>query len=328
MPPQPDPNEIETVLLGGAARYTREEAIARSGAGDEFARRIWRALGFAAREDNVATFTDGDVEALRIASSLLELEIIDTETAVRLARAMGQTLSRLADWQVNILAGLSQGGSGTESQIGPLPARAKELLPAVETLLVHVWRRQLAAATTRALAALESTEDATAPNYYPMVVGFADLVSFTNRSRELDELRLAELVEEFEAASSDIVATCGGRLIKTLGDEILYVADDAEASAEIALRLAAGIKTPAGVPDIRVGVAYGPVLAMMGDVFGTTVNRASRLTSFAQPGTVLTDEGIARRLEADARYQLVGVRPRHAHGLGQIKPYVLRHAAE
>lgn len=328
MPSRPDPNEIEAVLLGGTARYTREEAVARSGATPEFAKRIWRALGFATRDGDLPTFTDGDVEALRITANLLQMEVIDEEAAVRLARAMGQTMARLAEWQVNILTTMSQtpDNGSTEPRIGPLPSRAKELLPAVETLLVHVWRRQLAGATTRTLAALESTDDDAAPNYFPMVVGFADLVSFTMFSRELNEVRLAELVEEFEAASADIVASAGGRLVKTLGDEILYVADSAPDSAEIALRLAKGIKATAEVPDIRVGLAYGPVLSLMGDVFGTTVNRASRLTSFAQPGTVLADEGIAELLGSDPHYQLVGVRARHAHGLGQIQPYVLRHS--
>ena len=80
----------------------------------------------------------------------------------------------------------------------------------------------------------------------------------------------------------------------------------------------------AGKYQLRVGVAYGPVLALLGDVFGTTVNRASRLTSFARPGTVLIDEALAAQLKDEEGFQVVAVRARHAHGLGQLQPYALR----
>ncbi|GAA3760501.1 adenylate cyclase [Spinactinospora alkalitolerans] len=325
MPPRPDPKEIEAALLGGEARYTREEAVRRSGASQEFATRIWRALGFATQGDDTPSFTDSDVDALRVTAELMHQGMLDEEAAVRLARAMGQTMARLAEWQTSILTTLSRapGEDQAQDRIGSL----LEVLPDVERLLVHIWRRQLAASAVRTLAVMEQSDDA-APNYFPLVVGFADLVSFTTLSRELDEVGLAEVVEGFEATSADIVASGGGRVVKTLGDEILYVTNSADQAAEIALQLADGVKTHVEVPDVRVGLAYGPVLALLGDVFGTTVNRASRLTSFARPGTVLVDEALAGLLEDDEAYQVVGARARHAHGLGQLQPYALRRSFE
>ncbi|GAB3208900.1 adenylate/guanylate cyclase domain-containing protein [Marinactinospora thermotolerans] len=329
MPSRPDPKQIEAALMGGEALYTREEAVRRAGAPQEFATRIWRALGFAARGDDTPAFTESDVEALRITANLLANGVLDEEAAIRLARAMGQTMARLAEWQTSILTTLDYTPPETVEggQLAPLVGITKDLLPDVERLLVHIWRRQLAASAARTLAVLEKNEDA-APNYFPLVVGFADLVSFTTLSRELDEAGLAEVVEGFEATSADIVASSGGRVVKTLGDEVLYVTNSAAQAAEIALQLADGVKTHVEVPDVRVGLAYGPVLALLGDVFGTTVNRASRLTSFARPGTVLIDEALAGLLEDDDSYQVVRVRPRHAHGLGQIQPYALRRSFE
>ncbi|GLU49588.1 adenylate/guanylate cyclase domain-containing protein [Nocardiopsis ansamitocini] len=329
MSSRPDPKEIEAALLGGEARYTRAEVVRLSGASPEFVNRVWRALGFAARGHEVPAFTDGDVEALRVTTNLLATGLLDEESAVRLARAMGQTMTRLAEWQTSILTTLSYspGNNAEDNQLGPLVGLTKELIPEAEKLLVHIWRRQLAASVTRTLAVMEQSEDA-APNYFPLVVGFADLVSFTTLSRELDEVGLAEVVEGFEATSADIVASGGGRVVKTLGDEILYVTDSARQAAEIALQLADGVKTHIEVPDVRVGLAYGPVLALLGDVFGTTVNRASRLTSFARPGTVLIDDALAELLEGDSAYQVVGARARHAHGLGQLQPHVLRRSFE
>jgi adenylate cyclase len=322
MPSRPDPKAIETVLLGGEAVYTREQAIELAGADPDIAGRVWRALGFPALGDDSVIFAESDVEALRITNSLLQEGVLDEEGVVRFARAMGQTMARLADWQTSILSTLLfKDGDG--SAASPLMNHVKELLPDVERLLLHIWRRQLAASTARTLAVMSNGDDVV-PNYYPLIVGFADLVSFTTLSRELDEVELAEVVEGFEATAADIVASGGGRVVKTLGDEILYVADAPQQAADIALRLASGVKTHVEVPDVRVGVAYGPVLTLHGDVFGTTVNRSSRLTSFARPGTVLIDDALAESLTDDEDLQVVKVRARHAHGLGLIQPYALR----
>ncbi|MCY9785779.1 adenylate/guanylate cyclase domain-containing protein [Nocardiopsis sp. EMB25] len=322
MPSRPDPKAIESALLGGEPVYTREQAVELSGADPELAGRVWRALGFPTHGEDSVVFAESDVEALRIANSLLEEGVLDEEGVVRFARAMGQTMARLADWQTSILSTLIF-KDGDDSAASPLMNQVKELLPDVERLLLHIWRRQLAASTARTLAVMSSNNDIV-PNYYPLIVGFADLVSFTTLSRELDEVELAEVVEGFEATAADIVASGGGRVVKTLGDEVLYVADSPREAADIALRLASGVKTHVEVPDVRVGVAYGPVLTLHGDVFGTTVNRSSRLTSFARPGTVLIDDNLAESLTGEEGLQVVKVRARHAHGLGLIQPYTLR----
>ena len=102
-----------------------------------------------------------------------------------------------------------------------------------------------------------------------------------------------ELVEAFETTAADLVAANGGRLIKTLGDEVLYVADDAGTAAEIGLRLIETLSGDETMPELRVGIAFGAVTTRMGDVFGTTVNLASRLTSIAPKDTVLVD-GVVR----------------------------------
>ncbi|WP_017626013.1 adenylate/guanylate cyclase domain-containing protein [Nocardiopsis chromatogenes] len=340
MPARPDPEQIEAALLGGEARHTRAEAVRLSGAPPEFAGRVWRALGFPSRGEDAAAFTDSDVEALRTAADLLADGKVDEEAAIRLARSMGQTMARLAEWQTSIVSNLAFGrregedaegpegpegpeGAGDDDGLGPLVGLTRELLPDVEKLLVHIWRRQLAASSARRLAFMESSDDA-APTYFPLAVGFADLVSFTNLSRELDEVELAEVVEGFESTATDIVSSGGGRVVKTLGDEVFFVANTPRQAAEIALRLSDGVATDIEVPDVRVGVAFGPILALLGDVFGTTVNRASRLTSFARPGSVLIDDAMAEQLEGESALQVAAVRPRHAHGLGRLQPYALR----
>jgi adenylate cyclase len=174
------------------------------------------------------------------------------------------------------------------------------------------------------MALAATADDASAPARPVCVVGFADLVAFTQMSRELDELELAKVVERFEEITSDVVAASGGRLVKTLGDEVLFSAESPELGAEISLAIAEAIKKSPDVPDVRVGVSYGPVLPLMGDVFGTTVNLAARLTAIARPGSVVADAALAAELAESTGYEAIRILRRPARGLGVVQPYVLR----
>ncbi|MGH3321785.1 MAG: adenylate/guanylate cyclase domain-containing protein [Streptosporangiaceae bacterium] len=341
---RPTPEEIDEALLGGARRYTRQEVAQLAGVRFEYARRLWQAMGFAELPDDVVAFTDGDLAALRKGAELLESEIIDEELGIRLTRALGQTMARLAEWQVDMLVDAllpsdraSSGGSSPDDAAREAVEVAEWLVPELEPLLAYVWRRQLAASGTRALAAAGAE---LGPTRTRLAVGFADLVSFTRLSRELDADGLAAVVEGYESAAADIVAEQGGRLVKTVGDEVLFVAERPEAAAEVGLRLAETVRDTEppvrggahaeppvrggahAMPPVRVGVAYGQVVLRMGDVYGTTVNLASRLTSFAKPGTVLVDHGAAEELRET--YRLTRIRRRQARGLGSVQPYVLR----
>ena len=92
-----------------------------------------------------------------------------------------------------------------------------------EQLLVYAWRRHLAAAVARVEALGANDEDL---HTTEVTVGFADLVSFTALSNEIDEDRIGDLVEIFESRCADVVAEQRGRVIKTLGDSVLFVSED------------------------------------------------------------------------------------------------------
>jgi adenylate cyclase len=280
-------------------------------------------MGLAEVPTGAVAFTDDDIAAARKMGELLALEPFDEQTAIRLARAMGQTMARLAEWQVDIVTAalLDPRQPPSPEQISSVLAIAEAAMPRVEALIGHAWRRQVAAAGTRAIAAA-ANEDMV-PSRVPTAVGFADLVRFTELSSELDELELAALVERFEATAADIATEEGGRVVKSLGDEVLFVANAPRAAARIALRVAGAFGDADG-PRVRTAAAYGPVLPVMGDIFGTTVNLASRLTSLARPGTVLVDEEMAVALSGDEGFRLVRMLPRHARGIGLVQPYVLR----
>src|SRR4051812_38898674 len=98
----PDPREIEELLLGGELQYTRIDAIKRSGVSQEFTRRLWRAFGFPHLADETIAFTEGDLDALIRIRELLHEGLLDEDMVLRMVRAVGQTMARLAEWQIDI----------------------------------------------------------------------------------------------------------------------------------------------------------------------------------------------------------------------------------
>jgi adenylate cyclase len=314
--PEVDPAVLERELLGGERRYTRHQVAELAGVPIERCVELWHALGFADVEDDVQAFTDRDVWAVRTVAALGEAGWLPDELQVSMARALGQSLSRLADWQLAALGSMLDPVISSEDVI----RRAEELVPVVEHLIGYVWRRHLAAVAGRLLAA-SGEEFATGT----IAVGFADLVGFTSLTREIDETELGDLVERFEALASDVVATGGGRVIKTIGDEVLFVADDVRTAAEIGMRLSEELPAQS-MPDLRVGLAYGTVLSRLGDVYGEPVNLASRLTSIARPGSVLVDREFAAALDGVPDWQLRRVPPRPVRGYALLQPMRLRRA--
>jgi adenylate cyclase len=315
---------LEDELLGGARRYTRAQVAEQADVDIELARTLWRALGFADVEDDKVAFTDRDVEALRTVRWLVASGVIAEDAQLYVTRAMGQSLSRLADWQVaTITEALEQPG---EMRPEEATAVARELVPVMEALIGYVWRRHLAATAGRVLAGSAADPIAGSAVTGSMAVGFADLVGFTSLTRNVDEGELADLVERFEGVAADVVAGCGGRVVKTVGDEVMFTAADAATGAETAMTLAERIGADADLPELRVGVAYGTLLSRLGDVYGEPVNLASRLTSTARPGSVLVDKEMAAALEGDDRWRLRRVPPRPVRGYTLLQGFRLRRA--
>jgi adenylate cyclase len=328
---------LEQLIIGAERMYTPFQAARTAGVPMEMASRFWRAMGFP-DIGQAKALTEADVLALRRLAGLVEAGLLSEPMAVQVARSTGQTTARLADWQIDsFLEGLTEPPEPgmTRSEVAyPL---VELLLPELEEFLVYVWRRQLAAAAGRVV---QEQDDAEMVDRR-LAVGFADLVGFTRLTRRLEEEELGELVETFETTAADQVAAQGGRLIKTLGDEVLFAADDASTAASIGLRLVETMADNPIMPELRVGIAFGTVTTRMGDVFGNTVNLASRLTSIAPKDMVLVDEAMRAELtsvgaapysekEADAedaaaayRFALRPLYQRPVRGLGIIEPWLL-----
>ncbi len=320
--PQSTPTDLENVFLGDERRYTREQVCRLAGIELAEARRLWRAMGFADVGDEAQVFTDADVASLRLVATLRRRGVLDLKTTEQLTRALGRMTGRLVEWQIQTLVErVAARGTSSELAFRAGVEQAATILPELEQLLVYVWRRKLAAAANRTLWDADDELELD-----QATVGFADLVGFAPLSQRLHGSELAAVVESFEARTSDIIAAAGGRVVKTVGDEVLFLAGPPSVGADIALQIAAAMTDDPIVPEVRVGVATGTVLYRLGDVFGATVNVASRLTTYGRPGGVLVDGAMAAALADEPRYRLRRIWKRPLPGVGLIEAWLLRRA--
>ncbi|MGL5864933.1 MAG: adenylate/guanylate cyclase domain-containing protein [Dermatophilaceae bacterium] len=329
------PGRVERSLLGRPASMGGTEVSAGVGVPAPMARRFWHAMGFQVVDDNEAMFTEADREALERVARLVESGAVSEELALGMTRAFARTADRLAVWQSQLVAetlsstepepdGLAPDGAGRDTRSVPdsgSAAAAAELLirlgDDLDPLLVYVWRRHLTGALQRMIADADPAlrSDPSAP---VRAVGFADLVSFTQFVRRMSERQLARVVQHFELLASDVITEHGGRVIKTVGDEVLFAHTDAAAASAIALDLVDAMAEDDVLPPVRVGLAHGRVVSRLGDVFGMTVNKASRITAVTPAGTVYVDDDMAAVLGQLSGFVATERRRRTLRGIGVV----------
>lgn len=316
---------LERLLLDGPRRYTRLQIAEMAGMPPSRTQRLWRALGFPDAADDAVAFTDADVQALHVLSTLIDSGFVGPDTEASIARAMGQSLSRLADWQTDMLAdALARGaqpgvdrGDRTAATADEAVAAAKELLPRLREVQDYVWRRHLAANAERLLAVTGSGDRR------ELAVGFVDLVGYTSRSRGMGGQELGRMVEDFESTAAEVIARHHGRVVKTVGDGVLFTAATAADAVDVGLLLPLVWDTEERLP-LRVGAAYGRVLTRLGDIYSPVVNLAARLTSLARPGTLLVDRDLADRIRGLPEYKVRPLRRVSVRGYDHLQPWLVR----
>jgi adenylate cyclase len=136
-----------------------------------------------------------------------------------------------------------------------------------------------------------------------MAVGFADLVGSTPLEQDLSITELGAVIAEFEERAIDAIVDAGGRAVKFIGDEVMFVAADAATGCEIALQLASQFSNHARLPPVRIGLAFGDTLTRDGDYYGPVVNLAARIVNLAGPSEVLTSDAVPVALTHPTSYR-------------------------
>lgn len=340
---------IEHLVAGERPRYDLDEVAALSGVTREQVRLFWKALGFPDPAPGQKLFGDLDLEVLTSVVRFIVDGALEPEIALQMARVLGSSVGRIASAQVDAIETRAATTGASVDQVGEVPdatgeeragelvgawariadpdeqlavRRGAELLPMMPKVMEFVWRRHMTA------AARQRRLNASAGEGDRVCVGFADLVGFTAQTQQLDEEALAEVVSRFESIAYEVVADHGGRVVKMIGDEVMFLHDTVAGGAELALALAETYRNDGNLSDVRVGLAAGPVLRREGDVYGPVVNLASRIVSIAYPGAVVVAEDIHDALAEDEAFTFRGIRQHYLKDIGRVRLWTMRRAGD
>ena len=316
-------------LLGGHLTYSARDLAEATDTPIERVLQFWIALGFQAPDPDEPMFSQRDLDVFGKWHDLVESGVIDTATSRSLLRANSHLADRLALWQFEALVEDSMRRlmlDDTTARMYVLD-HMREHIDVFQEMFVYSWRRQLEATLSRFDREVSQRGHEERHSRFPLnrCLGFVDMVSYTSSSTILGDA-LVGLIERFEEESRTAVIEEGGRVVKMIGDAVLYIADDLPTGLRVATALIERLNADDEMLPVRASFVRGDVFSRSGDVFGPTVNLASRLVDAAEPGGIRLDESTAMailRSPEAARYRVGQCHEVVAKGLGQIVPWSL-----
>jgi adenylate cyclase len=300
---------VERALGDGRPKYSLPELVERAGASRELAVANLHAAGVPMPRDQDVVFDDADLENLKRVRSLVETGL-PQESVFDLIRTVSTGVARIADATRTVIGESLLRPGDTELDLARrYTAAAKELAPLSGPALEYAFKYHLREAirndvvdrATRTSGRLGAGTDIT--------VAFADLVGFTRLGEELAPEEIGGVVDRLgELAAA--VAQRPVQLIKLIGDAAMLVSPEPEPLLDAALALVqASEEQGDGFPPLRAGIATGPALTRGGDWYGRPVNLASRITTVARPGSVVTSSDVRDAVGGDRyRWSFAGKR--------------------
>jgi len=283
---------IEMLRRQFAPRITPRE-LAESGEIDlETFDRVWRASGLPTLDPDARVLFDSDREVFGAFTA--GAAVFGEEATLQFTRVVGAALATIADAALAIFGLTLEPTLGT----GELDELEYTKLAEVATaMLVHevpkvitgLFRHHVETARDRYQAMGEG-------EHAVLAVGFLDVVGSTKLTWDVGATALGSAMSEFERRAAEEIATRGGRLVKTIGDEVMFVATSADEAALIALDLARFADAHPILTSVRGAVAWGEAVRGFGDFYGPVVNLAARMVKEAEPGQVVVDAELATLL--------------------------------
>lgn len=280
-------------------------------------RRFQRASGLATVDDpDEAVFLKPDAESAVHIKRFLDLGF-DPDRLLTVVRVLAEGLSHAAEaMRYTAVAMTMQRPGTTELEMAQsaqvlVSAAAPLLGPMVQDMLQLQLRHAM---ETEAINANERAIGAPLPGARQIAIAFADLVGFTRLGETVPPEELEQLANRLADAARD-VAVPPVRFVKTIGDAVMMVSTDPAALLEAMLTLVDAIDADEALPQLRVGVSYGPAVSRAGDWFGSPVNLASRVTSAARPASVLVSEAAREQIGDDPAFSWSFARARHLKGI-------------
>ena len=283
----------DVLQWSGRPMYTLREAADELGVPVEELTHAWAALGLSVADTDQPVFSQADVDGL--AAWVALKSAVGGEATLTLLRVLGASMARLSEaGSTAIRLGLPDiQMQHTEDELTTAQAyrAVGEFIPRLAVLIDAVFRHHTISARTYFEGVVRDTSASVTCG-----IGFADLTGFTSLTQRLTPTELSDLLVEFAGAVSDVVLADGGRVVKFIGDEVMWVSSTPEQLAKVALDLVEHPGAREANLQVRAGLGYGSVLAIGGDYFGTAVNLAARLVGAASPGQILAASDVRDEL--------------------------------
>ena len=300
---------MEMVLAGEGKLVRQIDVAEETGLDLHFLTEARRALGLPAvdPEPDDPVLTEEEVELARSIPTLLEAGI-DRQGFLELTRTMSQAMAGVAAVLTSTLGSALLRPGDTERDLGLRYAETlRELGPLAGPTLTQMLNLRLREQVRHAVVGQAELQSGRLPDAQHVVVGFVDIVGFTRLGEQVPPDELGAVVTGFEQLVEDAVQP-PVRLVKTIGDAAMLVAPDAPPVLDTMLGLVESSREDDDRPLLRAGIASGEALPRAGDLYGRPVNLASRLTSFARRGTVVTSKDVHDAAEDGYDWSRVGSR--------------------
>jgi adenylate cyclase len=313
---------MELVLAGEGPRRRQVDVAEETGLELDFLTEARRALGLPAVEPEEPVITAEEVELARSAATLLEAGI-ERQSFLELTRAMSQAMAAVAASLTSTFGASLLRPGDTERDLGLRYAETlRELGPLAGPTLTQMLNLRLREQIRQAVVGQAELQSGRLPDAQQVVVGFVDIVGFTRLGERVPPDELGAVVTGFEEQVEDAVRP-PVRLVKTIGDAAMLVAPDAPPVLDTMLGLVESSREDNDRPLLRAGIASGEALPRAGDLYGRPVNLASRLTSFARRGTVVTSKEVHEAAHDGYDWSRVG--SRRIKGVrGEVEVYRVR----
>jgi len=255
----------------------------------------WAVMGLRISDPEALALSQADVDGLQTWVAIKAL--VGDDAALAFLRVLGNAMARVAE-AGGTMARIAQPDllvthSGDELTTAKAYRAVTEITHRFGVLINAVFRQHIVSARTHFEGVIT---DASAS--VTCGIGFADLTGFTTLTQTLTPTELLDLLVEFGGTVSDLVHADGGRVVKFIGDEVMWVTSTPELLVKVAMDLVEHSRAREAGLQVRAGLGYGSVLAIGGDYFGNPVNLAARLVGAAAPGQILASNDVRDELAA------------------------------
>jgi class 3 adenylate cyclase len=279
----------DALQRSGRATYSLRTAAEALGVPLPDVQRAWAALGLTLASDDDVALSEADVAGLRTWVDIKT--IVGDDRAVGLLRVIGANLERLAEAQLAVGRAVVPATQLDHTHDELATAKAyrttAEFIPRMGAMIDAVLRHHMAGARTHFEGLVRDSSESVVCG-----IGFADLSGFTAMTQVLSPTELSELLNAFSGPVIDAVHANGGRVVKFIGDEVMWVTSTPERLVRVAADLVENPQAREAGLQVRAGLGYGSVLAIAGDYFGNVVNLAARLVAAAAPGQILASTDV------------------------------------